>query len=52
MSGIPVAYEVNIDDLRDPEFVDIEFINESLPINGERFPETLEKHINYQKQLK
>ena len=35
MSGIPVAYEVNIDDLRDPEFVDIEFINESLPINGE-----------------
>ena len=35
MSGIPVAYEVNIDDLRDPELVDIEFITESQPINGE-----------------
>ena len=35
MSGIPVAYEVNIDDLRDPELVDIEFIEQSHPINGE-----------------
>ena len=35
MSGIPVAYEVNIDDLREPQLVDIEFITESQPINGE-----------------
>tara|TARA_Y100000591_G_scaffold161562_1_gene139200 strand:- start:5363 stop:5905 length:543 start_codon:yes stop_codon:yes gene_type:complete len=35
MSGIPVAYEVNIDDLRDPELVDVEFIAEAQPISGE-----------------
>ncbi len=35
MSGIPVAYEVNIDDLREHQLVDIEFITESQPINGE-----------------
>ena len=35
MSRIPIAEEVNIDDLRNPEFVDVEFITQSHPINGE-----------------
>ena len=35
MSRIPIAEEVNIDELRNPEFVDVEFITQSHPINGE-----------------
>ena len=35
MSGIPVAYGVNMDDMRDPEFIDVEFIEQSQPISGE-----------------
>ena len=50
MSGIPVAYEVNVDDLSDPKFIDVE-INEGTPIQSE-LSNNVNKTYNMSRMIK